>query len=180
MDTKILKKEISIDELLNYRDLSVLENCQNCNNYDKNYSCPSFEFEIIDFLKDYSKCILYGKKFYTDSELLEFKLSNEMYLQFKNELFNKYKKDVNEGLEKLEGIIKDSNAIFVGHCDKCEKCARLTGENCYYPMMAHYSLESLGINKEKLLKEEFNEEIIRPENHKMDEYLILLGAVLKK
>jgi predicted metal-binding protein len=88
----------------------------------------------------------------------------------KNKLANK--------LFKLEKEKEGSLALFAGRCTLCGECNRQNNENCKNPDKLRHSIESLGGNIEKILKEILDIEIKWIKDYKVPEYLILCFGLL--
>ena len=149
--------------------------CEDCEQYNKNWSCPPFDFDSDDIWKSYRKIKIIAFKYVFSEDLL-------------NETFSKPQLDV--FLKKLErtkiklmNIIykmedDDSLALFIGNCNLCARCTREFGMPCKMPFKLRYSIESLGGDVDSLCKDVFGDEILYAENGKLPEYMYFVGALL--
>lgn len=173
-------KTLSVDEYLdNYVDFEeTLTACRACPSYNKNWACPDFNRDYLDFYTSYEKIDLIFVKLVFDNSILkkEFK-PDELNVFLHDTLFN----EKNKLTDELKIIEKDKNGVYLsaGYCNICKECSKIIGDACRFPNLMRNSIESIGGLVVKISKDIFDTEIkwIDQEGH-VPEYLSLLNAVL--
>ena len=116
-----------------------------CGNYGKHYMCPPLIGTIEDIksrLKPYSKAILIR---YTEE--VDVKLDGRV----KSSKTDFHKKTLElENFLNKKGIV--SWGLVGGSCSFCIECKAISNRPCKHPHKARPSLESLGIDVQKLLE----------------------------
>ncbi|MDY1591458.1 MAG: DUF2284 domain-containing protein [Methanofastidiosum sp.] len=148
-----LSKEIGLKEFIEF-DPSLLipeERIRGycyqdlCGNYGKHYMCPPFigtVEEIKSRLGGYNKAILvrYTEEFDATRDKMKVKRS---------------KIDFHKKILELENFLSqkgiESWGLVGGSCSFCIECKAITNRSCKHPHKARPSLESLGIDVQKLL-----------------------------
>lgn len=158
-----IEKYVNVEEFLEY--------CKVCKNYNKIWACPSFDFDPIDYWKQYDNFYVIGKKIYSEG------LTSESEWK---EIYYAEKRKLSQFLFEKEKEKPGSISLCAGSCDICLNigCTRITGGPCRNPDKMRYSIESLGGNvgltADKLLGIELkwlNESTI-------PEYFVLVGGLL--
>ena len=177
-----LKKEISRAEFVaGYVDIPKFAGCcMRCKGYGRTWACPPYDFDVSDFWNDYSSVLLYGKKVIVPQEMLDKVYEPDELKKAYYGLLKPVKRDMLDELFDMERQYEGSTALSSGGCDFCEKCARLSDKPCVHPEKKRYSVESIGGDVVKSLKELFNEEVVWASDGRLPEHYILLGALLKK
>lgn len=117
-----------------------------CENFNKNWSCPPNSPAFDEFAKDYQSSLLV-------------ELTSEV--KDGEEFMDAYK--VNR--DTLEDLLSKMQFDFeclktsCGTCNLCERCALLDNKNCYHPQKMRYSMEAMGMNLDKLSEEIFDHKI---------------------
>ncbi len=116
-----------------------------CDKYGKHYMCPPFVGTIEEAktkLKDYDKAFL-------------LRYSKNMKVPEDIEEIEKSKVDFHNNILKIENFFGakgiESWGLIGGSCFLCKKCMAINNKPCNNPNMARPSLESLGIDVQKLL-----------------------------
>ena len=142
-----LKDFIEFDPSLLLPDERIREYCyQNlCGNYGKHYMCPPLigtVEEIKSKLSSYNKAILV--RYFEDVDVKEDKK------KVKRTKIDFHKKILDlENFLNQEGI--EAWGLVGGYCSFCIECKAITDRPCKHPHKARPSLESLGIDVQKLL-----------------------------
>ncbi len=166
---KINMKLIEIDFLLKfYNKKEVHGYCLSCTDFNKNWSCPTHDFNEYEYLKKYKYAYIISGEINIDEELNK----NEIVEKFENE-----RRIFSNLLIDEEQYHNDSIALIAGNCYKCDKCSKLDGKECVLKDEMRYSLESLGLKVSDVLKEVLNQEILWIKETAPD-YLITVGAIL--
>ena len=154
---KRLVKTITTHELLkkyvNYEQTE--EYCKACPKYETNYSCPPFQFNTNEYLKNYdyieltvTQITFSGKlrqKSYTPTDMEELLDKTFFYEEKKTqkELFNREKEYI-------------SAESLIGPCNNCGLNCKNNFNTCQHPNLRRYSTESMGMKIDKILTDLFN------------------------
>ena len=177
VDITKLTADVNIDEYFNsYVDVEKFQElCKDCEHYGKNWSCPPFDFDIEEYWMSFNKLKIIAFKFdFSEEELA--KTYSDRELDFILKKFERMKVKLMNDIYALEN--EDSVALFLGRCNLCMKCTREFGMPCKMPFKLRYSIESLGGDVDRTIKDLFGFEIIYASNNKLPEYLIFVGGLL--
>lgn len=168
------EKEISVEEYLASGCVDVpkfAEFCKACPNYENNWGCGPYDFDPMDIWRSYKtlRVILY--RFYPEKD---------MTMEGAFEMLQKVKRELMEYTQKLEAEIPGSTSLWAGTCDLCKTCARKSGEPCRNPKTLRYSIEALGGDVGKTIKDLFDIEIKWGTGTMLPEYYVLCGGLLMK
>lgn len=183
-ETKIFSKEVAITDFLEHcvdvpRFLSC---CSACPNFGKTWSCPPYDFDPVDYWKQFQTFYLYAVKTTTPANLLEQTYSLEDLMRIGGEITKSSNEEMCAHLQNLQEQFPESKIIGGGTCLLCGagNCARQKGEPCRFPEQMSYSIESLGGNVEETLKRYFGEQIYWGKEGKLAPHYIRVGGLLKK
>ncbi len=149
--------------------------CTDCEDYGKNWSCPPFDFDVMDFWDSFDKLKLIAFKMDFDDDELSNEYSDKE-LDFILKRLERMKVKLMNDIYVLED--ENSYALFLGKCNLCMKCTREFGMPCKMPFKMRYSIESLGGNVDQCIEDIFGFEIHYAQNNRLPEYLIFVGGVL--
>lgn len=180
-DTKVIIKTLTTKEYKEkYVNLdTTMAACMECPNYSKNWACPEFNEDVLEYWEKYDNIELTLTKIIFRQEALNTSYDeDDLMIIVNNSLFrerNKLLENFEEKEEKINGKL-----LSAGFCGYCEKCARIDGQPCKYPKKCHNSIESIGGLVSDTLTGVFNEEIkwIDIENGKLPVNLSLLMGLL--
>lgn len=145
----------------------VWGNCRACDNYGKQWSCPPFDFNVVERLSRYNSVLLMVVKITLhDRDLTQCEIDaifQHERIQFEYQLL------------ELERTYHGLASTLVGQCVHCgqECCSRLIGRPCRHPDLVRPSLEAYGFDVSKTLSDFFNIELQWNSNGHLPEYLIL-------
>ncbi|GAA0123970.1 MAG: hypothetical protein KID00_10470 [Clostridium argentinense] len=188
-------KELTIEDLLKFSDLKLVRGyCKQCKKYGTVWSCPEFNFDELELLKNYQYAYIIHSKVYLkdidESKMKEYyqnllhtvpevkDYKDDMGKKF-NTLYFSCRFYLDDMLLKLEKNYKDSLALVSGRCLRCNPCERSKGKECITPEDIRYSLEALSIDVSSLLKNSLNEEI-QWSNDESSSYITCVSALLSK
>ena len=148
------------------------ELCKKCRNYGKKYACPpkSPGFDSIcakeGLFVVLFKCNLEQIK--NTSEYNKIRIANSVMKSRIDRLMRK--------LEAETGL----RFLSSGSCRLCKKCNLEKNLPCKYPAKMRFSLESTGINVEKLSGALFGIPLLwyNPKNHKAPEYTCVVAGLM--
>ena len=168
---KTIKVNEYIDNYVNVEEF--LQYCKKCDNYEKIWACPSYNFNPEDYWREYDELLVVARKILFGPDVDEAR-SYEIMLEVKQ--------DMSRELYELEKSYPGSISLSAGSCDLCkeEGCTRTLGEPCRYPEKMRYSIESLGGNVGKTVSKLMGYELEWVEEGKVPSYFVLVGGLLKK
>lgn len=175
-----LTNELPVSDFIrDYVDIPLCEDgCSHCERYGKFWTCPPFGFSRIEVWERFSSVLLFGKKvFVPESERCEPLPASVLYAEWEKLLYQPKKRLMAE-LYAMEQSTPGSLALSCGGCGLCEECTRPKGEPCADPKRMRYSLESLGGNVEKCVRELLGETLLWADGGFLPEYFVLVGALL--
>ncbi|WWD83863.1 hypothetical protein TEGL_22790 [Terrisporobacter glycolicus ATCC 14880 = DSM 1288] len=180
--TEVFYKKIKVEDILNdYIDVDTfLECCKQCPNYDTRWSCPPYDFDVIDYWKNYKYLHVLGYKITFDEDVVLKTYGEEELNLFIKELFRKQMEFFYEKSKYLEEKYEDSVSLAWGKCYKCDECTRKQSKKCRYENDMRYSIESLGGNVDKLSKDLFNIELKWAQRGKLPQYFFNSIGLLTK
>lgn len=173
MKKEVFEKTVDVKEYIEeYVNVEkFLECCKACPNYDKIWSCPSYEFDPMDIWKKYEKLYLYAVKFTLD-DLDSEEAAKARMLKMKDEM--------SQHLFEKEKEIPGSISLSAGSCSICGagNCTKLEKKPCKHPETMRYSVESLGGDVGRTLSKLMNIDLLWVEEGKLPEYYVLVGGLL--
>jgi predicted metal-binding protein len=161
--------------LLQYENKITFENLckEGCPNYDNKWACPPYSPAYSSYSKGYSKIFLMlffctlNQFSYINSDFLKVKASNSIL-----------KAKIEKYLRKLE-IIYHGKMISNGSCRLCKPCnIKKFKSECKRPSEMRFSMESLGVNVEKISKDLFDHELLWYRNKKIPLYTSVVSGIL--
>jgi len=179
-----------IEEYINIEEF--LECCRKCVNYEKKWSCPPFDFDVLEYWKKFKKLFIWGEKISFDWEAIEGKDQSEESQKIINEVLGKEKQQLSEKLFELEKSYEGSISLSAGSCGLCgngmmdsQNCTRVSGcegtakENCVHFDKMRYSIEALGGNVGKTCTKLLGIDLEWIEENKLPTYFVLVCGLLK-
>ena len=167
---KLIKVSDYLDRYVNVEEF--LQYCKKCNNYEKLWSCPSYDFNPEDYWKEYDELLVVARKIIF-GEGVDQDRSYEIMLEVKE--------DMSRELYELEKQYPGSISLSAGSCSLCKDgCTRAVREPCRYPEMMRYSIESLGGDVGRTVSKLMGYELEWIEEGKLPSYFVLVGGLLKK
>lgn len=148
-----------------------LECCKVCQNYEKKWSCPPYDFDPVeDYWKKFDKLHVIGKKMI---------LTEEDKNNWEN-LMAEVKKELTETLFLEEEKHPGSRSLSAGSCRICgeENCNKPLGKPCRFPDKMRYSIESLGGNVGLTASKLLGIELQWIEEGSIPDYFVLVGGLL--
>lgn len=156
---------VNVDEFIQY--------CKECNAYDKKWSCPSFDFDPIDYWRKFSQLKVYGKKIYLKDD-------DTITMDNFNDCITEVKLALTGELYEEEKKIPGSVALSAGSCIYCgeDNCEKKYHRPCKFPEKLRYSIEALGGNVGMTAQKLLGIELLWCEENSLPEYFVLVGGLL--
>ena len=148
-----------------------LECCRVCDNFDRKWSCPPYDFEPVrDYWEKFTHFHVIGKKMILEEEDKD---------NWKN-LMKEVKQQLTEELFCEEKKYPGSRALCAGSCTICgeNNCSKISGETCRFPEKMRYSIESLGGNVGLTASKLLNIKLQWIEEGRIPDYFVLIGGLL--
>lgn len=180
--TKRYETSIPVDEYLKgYVDVETfLDCCKKCPNYAKTWSCPPYDFNVLDYWKQYKNFDLIAIKIIFDEDYAGKKFSTEEMYQIANQSLWKVKAQLSEELLEREKEIPGSVSLSAGSCSTCKgNCPRKEGQPCRFPETMRYSIESLGGNVGLTISKLMGIELEWIEEGILPNYFVLVCGLLR-
>lgn len=155
-----------------------LEYCKACDSYDKIWSCPEYDFDVLEYWRKYDTIHIIGNKIVFDDETVEMERTPEELEKFMGKVLKEEKQKLAEILYEAEARYPGSISLSAGSCHLCEVCERVEGKPCRYPDEMRYSMESLGANVGKTCSKLLRIELLWSEENKLPKYFVLISALL--
>lgn len=157
---------------------TFLECCKQCGNYEKVWSCPSYDFNPEDYWRKYRNFHLIGVKIRFPAEMTEKTYEKEELDTLIRETLWAEKEKLSRELMEMEEKHPGSVSLSAGSCMNCERCTRLTGEPCRFPDKMRYSIESIGGNVGLTVTKYLKQELLWMEEGRLPEHFILVCGLL--
>lgn len=148
-----------------------LECCRACGNYDRKWSCPSYDFDPVeDYWKKYDNLYIIGKKMILEED------EKENW----ETLMKQVKQQLTEELYAEEAKRPGSVSLSAGSCNICgeDNCSKKTGTPCRYPDKMRYSIEALGGNVGLTASRLLGIQLQWITEGQVPDYFVLVGGLL--
>lgn len=132
----------------NYVDITTFsEACRACPNYEHSWSCPPYDFNVLDYWKSYHTLQLYAEKIVFSQEYTSKTYEQDELSELIQKVIGKEKHLLSQKMMELEQHFPGSISLSAGNCSYCaDGCTRPRGIPCRFPEQMRYSIESLGGN----------------------------------
>ena len=180
--TEVTFKKISMEELKkDYCDREKFEKfCKECRNYGSTWSCPPYNFDVEDYLKNYSYISLVGVKIIFDEETLDKVNTKEKINDYTTETLKYMKDKIMMELLRVEKRYEGSKSLSAGGCKICDDCSRKNNTQCQHPDMMRYSLESMGFDVGGISSGLLDYELKWATETRLPEYFSLVTGLMTK
>lgn len=172
MKIETFEKTIEVEEFIEgYVNVDeFLECCKECENYDMVWSCPTYDFDPVDYWRKFKNLYVVGKKMILEED------EKENW----ETLMAQVKAEIGDELYALEEQYPNSKSLSAGNCKICgeSNCTRKTGEPCRYPEKMRYSIESLGGNVGLTASKLLGINLQWIEQGQIPDYFVLVGGLL--
>jgi predicted metal-binding protein len=160
---------VSASEISVQKELFSAMCKQGCSNFGKKYSCPPLSPDFNHYVKNNKLLVLLLK---TDlSQLSAYKPYHR--LRVANAVLKSRIEKIMRSLEENT----DTKFLGTGACRLCKPCHRKKGLPCNHPDKMRYSLESLGVDCNKLAKDLFGIPLQWYKSKTCPEYTCVMCAI---
>lgn len=163
--------ELTVEQFLKdyFEPEMTAARCRACSGFGKTWACPDFAFAPQDFWERFTTYTVLVERLWVadsaDAEEAQERLQRE-------------KKGFNRRMLELEKAC-GGTALYAQECEACTTCARLDGEPCRLPQIMRYSIEALGGNAEKLIRDKLGFAMQWSHDGSVPEYYLLIGGLLR-
>ena len=168
------------DYLEGYVDVDTfLECCRACPNYDGKWSCPSYDFDVIEYWKKYQTLDLTAVKIIFDGEYAGKEFPEEEIQRITDVSVMEMKRELSKELLLREEEVPGSVSLSAGSCILCKDgCSRKEVKPCRFPDKMRYSIESLGGNVGLTISKLMGIELEWIEAGKLPHHFVLVCGLL--
>lgn len=181
--TTIHRQSISVEEYIeDYVNIpTFLECCKACQNYEKRWSCPPFDFDVIEYWKAHETLDVIGVKIIFDESMLQKTYTKEEINQIINDCLWKEKEKMTDTLMEEEKKYPGSVSLSAGSCLLCGDmpCSKEEGLPCRHPEKMRYSIEALGGDVGRTGSKLLGVDLEWMEEGKLPHHFLLVGGLLK-
>lgn len=172
-EIEIYSKFIETKEVESNKELFQKMCKEGCVNYGRKYSCPPFSPSFTTVSEGYESLLVVLFL----STLSQIKSTEYNKLRIANIVM---KSKIDKIMRELEKV-NNTKFLSTGSCRLCKPCGAKVGKPCKYPDKKRYSLESLGVDCNNLVKNLFEKELLWFKNKKAPEYTcVVCGLLCKK
>ena len=174
-----LEKHVDVD--------AFLQACKACSNYEKVWSCPTYDFDVMEYWKKFGTLELVAIKIIFDETVAGKQLTQEEQEDLTKNSIWEVKKQLAEELYEREKAVPGSISLSAGSCTLCKSsddhsedwCTRIKGKPCRFPDKMRYSIESLGGNVGTTLSELMEIELEWIQEGRLPSYFVLVSGLLR-
>ncbi len=159
----IIMKNKDLYSLMNYDCFKNL--CKkSCPNYNNNWCCPPNSPKFDDYSSNFKYSLILQLKYNLNKDSIA--TIHPILRKILSPLLIKLEHD-------LSGLYTDS-----GNCKLCKLCSCSKNKPCSNPELIRYSMESMGIDLDKLSNDYFYTPLLWNNNSNEGEYCIAISSVL--
>lgn len=179
--TKRYEAKISVPEYLErFVDVpTFLEACRACPNYDQIWSCPSYDFDVMEYWNRYQTLYLLAEKIIFDESLTAQSYTAQEQQRLVDQVIPVEKQKLGREMMEKEKEIPGSISLSAGSCTLCNgNCTKPDGKPCRFPDQMRYSIESLGGNVGLTIEKLMGIRLKWMEEGRLPEYFVLVNGLL--
>lgn len=168
------------DYLREYVDIpTFLECCKKCHNYETKWSCPSYDFDVLEYWQKYRVFDLTAIKIIFDKDYAGKTFPEEELQRIMEASVHRIKQELSDELLEKEKEYKGSISLSAGSCIRCGgNCTRKEKKPCRFPEKLRYSIESLGGNVGLIISRLMGIKLEWIEEGKLPSYFVLVCGLL--
>ncbi|MCD7781693.1 MAG: DUF2284 domain-containing protein [Methanosphaera sp.] len=171
---KTLSTQEFYDRFSNYDE--VQGHCKDCPRYDTNYSCSPIEDDPREYILNYDYVDIIKTQIFFKKEDYTRDYSKEEFDSIIDNTFHREREITVAQIKEEEASMTHAMSI-IGPCNVCASDCKKQYDKCLHPEIRRYSLASLGIDSQKILKEVFGIELILLSKH-LPKYMNNLTTLL--
>ena len=175
-------QERTLAELKSYfQPKVVIEYCKACQYFDKIWTCPPYNFNLIEVLDSYQYAYIIGSKLYTQDlgEAFKEQSKNKDIETVTNEIYKAARGVLDSKLDAIDENELNLCVLLAGRCMECDCCTREKQLPCIHPEKMHFSLESIGFDVASICEDILEDKILWAKES-LPEYIILVSAIFSQ
>jgi predicted metal-binding protein len=174
-------QETTMEKLKPYhKPNTFIEYCKACRYYNKIWTCPPYETNIVKQLEGFQYAYIIGSRLrFKDMQETNTMTHEANHEDVINSTYKAARQILDDMLMKIEADNDGLYVLLAGRCILCSSCSREKQLPCLYPGRARFSLESLGYDVSSISKDILGMEIQWAKDG-LPEYLTLVSAVLSR
>lgn len=168
--------------------------CKECVNYGRLWSCPPYETDGSDLIRNARWVDLLGVKIVFSPALIEATKGKHQIGVVTRRILEKEKGDMDARVREMERNTAESTALSSGGCHLCretgcedldyhsgppEFCSRMTGKPCRKPNQMRYSLEALGFDVSRIAEDLLKTPLLWSAEQ-LPQYFVLVNGLVRK
>lgn len=179
--TQRYEAKVAVDHYIKeYVDVEgFLEACRACRNYNNVWSCPPYDFDVIEYWQKFNVLELTAVKIIFDEGYAGRQFEQEELEKITREAIGAVKAQLTQELYEREKEIPGSVSLSAGNCSLCNLCSRSAGEPCRHAEDMRYSIESLGGNVGLTTEKIMGLELEWMEEGRLPNYFVLVCGLLR-
>ena len=169
------------DYVENYVDVPTFRKaCQACPNYNHSWSCPPYDFDVIEYWMRFQTLHLFAHKLTIDPEYLDRIYTPEELKLLMEQIFSEGRDGLSSRVFAMEKEYPGSISLAAGgSCPKCQgHCTRLDGKPCRFPDTLRHSIEALGGNVGLTIEKLMGLKLEWIEEGKLPSHFVLVNGLL--
>lgn len=173
--------EISVPEYLDrFVDIPTFhEACRTCSNYNHIWSCPPYDFDVLEYWNRFRTLRLLAEKITFSPELTSRSYTSEELQTLLAQVLPVEKQHLSDLMMAEEKKISGSISLSAGNCTVCQgNCTRSQGKPCRFPDQMRYSIESLGGNVGLTISKLMGIRLLWMEEGRLPDYFVLVSGLL--
>lgn len=154
--------------------------CRACGNYGRCWTCPPFDYDVMELLGRYEWAMVVGAQIVPDEALRNSPGSAAERDRLAHRLIREAWKQCTEQLMRRLEQRHTGSMLLCGFfaCEACSAhCARIEGKPCLHPELMRPSLEAYGFDVSKTTGESLGLELKWGSGNALPEYTTLVTAL---
>lgn len=152
--------------------------CKACHNYNQKWSCPSYDFDVLEYWNQYKTFRLLASQIIFPEDILSKTYTQEQLNEILDNILPKEKQKLSDELLTEESKHPGSISLSAGSCIRCKSCTKAEGKPCRFPDKMRYSIESLGGNVGLTIEKLMGLHLEWMKNNKLPHHFVLVCGLL--
>lgn len=179
--TSVYEASIAVPEYLErFVDVPTFrEACRACPNYNRIWSCPEYNFDVLQYWNRYRMLQLTAVKIVFDADVSAKAYSPQELQALLDRVLPVEKQKLSDQLSKREKQVPGSISLSAGSCTLCrDGCTKPQGVPCRFPDRMRYSIESLGGNVGLTIEKLMGIQLEWMEEGRLPHHFVLVSGLL--
>lgn len=155
--------------------------CRECPNYQRVWSCPSYDFDPRQLWLSYEALSLYGRKLVFSPQARQTTYGQAGLQELLAASLYQERAGLAREILALEAARPGSLALLPGNCRYCgeNQCSRPLGQACRHPQQCRYSIEALGGDVSLIGERLLHSPLLWISQGRLPPYLTLIAGLLQ-